>query len=170
MTESIRCAVITVSDRSYNGQRPDLAGPELVKSALNFGWSVKLTKLVPDEIQVISQCLLEIIKSEEVDLILTTGGTGCAPRDVTPEATLAVIERTVPGLAEAMRMNSLQHNAHGMLSRAVAGIAGTTLVINLPGSPQGAAENLMAIAPVIPHAIALIQSRPDVETEHQLKG
>jgi molybdenum cofactor synthesis domain-containing protein len=122
--------------------------------------------IVPDDQSGIEAWLMEACDSEEVDLILTTGGTGFSPRDQAPEATLAVIERATPGLAEAMRYASLQKTPHAMLSRAVAGIRGKTLIVNLPGSPRGASENLEVIIPVLGHAIALINDDPDAEIGH----
>jgi molybdenum cofactor synthesis domain-containing protein len=124
--------------------------------------------VVPDDSPSIQATLMDWADQARLDLILTTGGTGFAPRDVTPEATRAVIEREAPGLAEAMRAASLAKTPHAMLSRAVCGIRGRTLVINLPGSPKAARENLETILPAIPHAIALLRESPDSERGHLL--
>jgi molybdopterin adenylyltransferase len=169
MTEiksEIRTAVLTVSDRSYRGERPDRSGPALQKSIEELGWRLVLSSIVPDEFEDIQRTLTEWCQSGAVDLILTTGGTGFAPRDITPEATLAVIQRSAPGLAEVMRAESLKITPHAMLSRAEAGIRDRTLIINLPGSPKAAVENLELIAEVIPHAVELIRESPDAEAHH----
>jgi molybdenum cofactor synthesis domain-containing protein len=121
---------------------------------------VAWTAVVPDEQGEISEVLIRWTDENHADLILTTGGTGLSPRDVTPEATMAVIDRIVPGIAEAMRQASMQKTPHAMISRAVAGIRGKTLIINLPGSPKGALENLEAVLPALNHAIAKIQGDP----------
>jgi molybdopterin adenylyltransferase len=162
----IRTAVLTVSDRSYRGERPDRSGPALQNALEQLGWSLTLSAIVPDEIPVIQRTLLEWCSSGAVDLILTTGGTGFAPRDVTPEATQAVIQRPAPGLSEVMRAESLKVTAHAMLSRATAGIRERTLIINLPGSPKAAVENLIFISAVLPHAVELLRDSPDAEAHH----
>ena len=115
--------------------------------------------VVPDDLETIRETLVGLVQRKGTDLVLTTGGTGCGPRDVTPEATRAVIEREVPGLAEHMRAESLRHTPHAMLSRGVAGLAGQCLIINLPGSPKGATENLQAVLPALPHAVELIRGQ-----------
>jgi molybdenum cofactor synthesis domain-containing protein len=132
------------------------------------GWTVERQDLVPDERVDIQATLMDWTDNARLDLILTTGGTGFAPRDVTPEATRAVIEREAPGLAEAMRADSLRETPHAMLSRAVCGIRGRALIVNLPGSPKAVRENLETILPALPHAIALLQESPDSERGHQL--
>jgi molybdopterin adenylyltransferase len=168
MTEEapIIFAILTISDRSFQGLRPDLSGPALVQAVEERGWQVSSTKIVPDEIDLIRQVLQEWAVSEQMNIILTTGGTGFSRRDITPEATLAVIERSAPGLAEAMRQASLQVTPHAMLSRATAGIKGRVLIINLPGSPKAALENLAVIAPVLPHAVQLLTGDPGSEAGH----
>lgn len=163
----MRVGILTISDRSARGERPDASGPALVQAAQEQGWSVLRLEIVPDEQAVIQQKLADWCDSGELDLVLTTGGTGFSPRDVTPEATLAVIERAAPGLAEAMRAASLQATVHAMLSRAVAGIRKRTLIVNLPGSPKGALENLKVILPALPHAVELLRDEPDAEAGHQ---
>ncbi len=162
-----RVAVLTVSDRSARGERADVSGPVLVEQMKAVGWQLKGQAVLPDEQVQISAMLKEWADSGECDLILTTGGTGFAPRDVTPEATLAVVERATPGLAEAMRQASLRVTPHAMLSRAAAGIRKRTLIVNLPGSPKAAMENLAVLLPVLPHAIALLRDDPSSEQGHQ---
>lgn len=160
----IRVGILTVSDRSYRGERADASGPvirEMVEQEL--GATVTQEAVVPDEADRIAQTLREW--APLVDLILTTGGTGFAPRDVTPEATMAVIERHAPGLAEAMRAESLKKTPHAMLSRAVCGIRGRCLIVNLPGSPTAVRENLAVILPALPHAIRLLREEAQ-ESEH----
>jgi molybdenum cofactor synthesis domain-containing protein len=130
------------------------------------GWSVTKQAILPDDESAIRTALTEWAASGELDIILTTGGTGFAPRDVTPEATRQVIQREAPGLAEAMRAESLKKTPHAMLSRAVAGIRGRTLIVNLPGSPRGAVENLQTILPVLLHAIQLLTDDPNSEKSH----
>ena len=161
-----RVAILTVSDRSSSGQRADLSGPALQKLVQDYGWQLVESDIVPDEQEQIQTRLVSWADTGKVDLILTTGGTGFTRRDVTPEATLAVCQRMAPGLAEVMRASSLQVTPHGMLSRAVAGIRATTLIVNLPGSPKAAGENLAAIAAVIPHAVQMLQDDPDTESSH----
>ncbi len=163
---TIRVAVLTISDRSSRGERDDASGPALVEAVHAQGWEIVKTRIVPDEQAVIQQTLVEWCDEQKVSLILTTGGTGFSPRDVTPEATQAVIHRAAPGLAEAMRQESLRITPHAMLSRAVAGIRGATLIVNLPGSPKAAVENFNVILPVLPHAIDLLQEDPSAEAGH----
>lgn len=154
---NIKIGIITVSDRSSRGEREDLSGPEIKKWCDKMGYSVSEELIIPDEIEEIKKSLTALT-DKSLDLILTTGGTGFAPRDVTPEATRAVIEREAPGFAEVMRMRSLQITPHAMLSRAVSGIRKSTLIINLPGSPKGARENLEFIESAIPHALKLLRN------------
>ncbi|MCU0844220.1 MAG: molybdopterin adenylyltransferase [Spirochaetes bacterium] len=154
----IRVGIITVSDRSSRGEREDLSGPEIRRWAERMGHSVEAESIVPDERERI-QAELIAYASRGIDLILTTGGTGFAPRDVTPEATLAVIDRAAPGFAEAMRHRSLAITPHAMLSRAVAGIRGASMIVNLPGSPKAVRENLEVIEKAVPHAVELLRGR-----------
>ncbi len=166
-TPMLRFAILTVSDRSARGQREDLSGPALAAAVRARGWEVAHTAILPDDLPTLRDTLARWADSDAYNVILTTGGTGFAPRDVTPEATLAVVERLAPGLAEAMRAASLQITPHAMLSRAVAGIRGTTLIVNLPGSPKAAVENLEVIAPVLPHAVKLLRNDPEAEKGHR---
>jgi gephyrin len=164
----IRVGVLTVSDRSARGERADLGGPA-VAQAVAEQWPEATAverAIVPDERDQIAATLRRWTDETRLDLILTTGGTGFAPRDVTPEATRDIIEREAPGLAEVMRADSLRITPHAMLSRAVAGIRGRTLIVNLPGSPKGAVENLATILPALPHAIELLREEPDAEQHH----
>jgi molybdenum cofactor synthesis domain-containing protein len=163
---SIRIGIITISDRSSRGERPDESGPALVKAVSLQGWQVIRTELLPDEVEQVKNTLVEWADSGEMDVILTTGGTGFSPRDITPEATLAAIQRPTPGLAEAMRAAGLRFTPHAMLSRAIAGIRSRTLIINLPGSPKGALENLAVLVPVLPHAVQLLRDEPSAEVGH----
>jgi molybdenum cofactor synthesis domain-containing protein len=164
---TIRFGILTLSDRSSRGERADSSGPALANLIQAEGWSVVKQSLLPDEESVIREMLTSWADSGEMDVILTTGGTGFSPRDVTPEATRAIIERETPGLAEAMRAASLRITPHAMLSRIVAGIRRKTLIINLPGSPKGAVENLQVVVPVLPHAVQLLQEDPASESTHQ---
>jgi len=154
---NIKTGLITVSDRSSRGEREDLSGPELRKWCEKMNYTVSDELVVPDELDIIKNSLIEL-SDKGIDLILTTGGTGFAPRDVTPEATKAVIEKEAPGFAEVMRMRSLQITPNAMLSRAVAGIRKKTLIINLPGSPKGAKENIEFIEKAIPHGLKLLRN------------
>jgi molybdopterin adenylyltransferase len=164
----ISFAVITISDRSYQGVREDKTGPALIHLIQNNAWKVEKVIIIPDEFAIIKETLENISDNESIDVVLTTGGTGFSPRDITPEATYAVIDRLAPGLAEAMRINGLKITPHAMLSRAIAGIRGKTLIINLPGSPKAALENFETIIPVLPHAIDILANKPGGETGHQI--
>jgi molybdopterin adenylyltransferase len=163
---TIRFGILTASDRSSRGERADASGPALVRLVQEQGWSVNRQALLPDDQTAIRDLLAAWADGGEMDVILTTGGTGFSPRDVTPEATRAVIDREAPGLAEAMRAASLKITPHAMLSRIVTGIRRKTLIINLPGSPKGAVENLQVVIPVLPHAIQLLQEDPNSESTH----
>ena len=153
-------AVLTVSDRSFRGERPDACGPLVAEMLKNAGYEVVTTAIVPDEQAQIEEKLCQIADSGEVQLLVTTGGTGFAPRDVTPEATLSVCERLTPGIPEAMRYASMQVTNRAMLSRAQAGIRKGTLIINLPGSPKAAKENLEAVLPALSHGLEMLSGRP----------
>jgi len=163
----MRVAVLTISDRSSRGEREDRSGPVLVEMADRFGWEITHTSIVSDDQNEIEKLLIEWSDSGEMDVILTTGGTGFAPRDLAPEATRAVLDRLTPGLPEAMRSASLMKTPHAMLSRAVAGIRGRTLIVNLPGSPKAARENLEVIKTALPHAVQLLSDDPNAEKGHQ---
>ncbi len=154
---TLRFAILTVSDRSSRGERLDASGPALVELVQAQGWQIARQDIVPDDVEAIQEIFLTWSDSGEVDVILATGGTGFALRDVTPEATRAVVERFTPGLDEAMRAASLQVTPHAMLSRAISGIRKRTLIINLPGSPKGATENLQVVLPALEHAVKLLK-------------
>jgi molybdopterin adenylyltransferase len=162
----MRFGILTISDRSARGERPDLSGPALAEAVVARGWQVVETDIIPDEIEVIKFRLSAWADGGELDVVLTTGGTGFAPRDVTPEATRAILERLTPGLDEAMRAASLKVTPHAMLSRAVSGIRKQTLIVNLPGSPKGALENLQTILPVLEHALQLLREDPSGDEGH----
>lgn len=154
----ISVGILTVSDKGYRGEREDLSGPTIREMITeHLGARVELEAVVPDEFDIIKGTLMVWADEVGLDLILTTGGTGFSPRDVTPEATRAVIEREAPGLAEAMRAKGLGITPHSMLSRAVAGIRGRTLIVNLPGSPKAVRENLATILPALPHGIEILK-------------
>ena len=155
-----KAAVLTVSDRSFRGERPDGGGPLVVEILKNAGYAVTETAIVTDEKGRIEAALRQWCDREPVDLIVTTGGTGFAPRDVTPEATLAVCDRLTPGIPEAMRYASMQVTNRAMLSRAAAGIRKGTLIVNLPGSPKAARENLEAVLPALAHGLEMLSGRP----------
>jgi molybdenum cofactor synthesis domain-containing protein len=155
-----RAAVLTVSDRCYRGEYPDQDGPLITNLLQDAGYDVVLTAVVQDEQPQIEQFLEETADSGAVELIVTTGGTGLSPRDVTPEATLAVCKRLVPGIPEAMRHASMKITGRAMLSRAQAGIRKKTLIINLPGTPNAARDNLSAILPLLHHGLEMLSGRP----------
>lgn len=162
----MRIGILTVSDRSARGERPDLSGPAIEDVIVDQGWIVDRMEIIADELSDVVQVLAAWSDSGDLDIILTTGGTGFSPRDITPEALVEVIERDAPGLAEAMRAASLKITPHAMLSRAKAGIRGRTLIINLPGSPHAAIENLNVVLPVLEHAVELLSNDPDAEAGH----
>ena len=151
----ITVAVLTLSDKGSRGEREDLSGPLIEDMLKRIDAEVKFYEILPDEKENLKQKLIKY--SEKADLIFTTGGTGLSPRDVSPEATLEVIDRQIPGIAEAMRAEGLKNTSRAMLSRAVAGVKGRSLIINLPGSPKAVKENLAVILDVIPHAIEKIK-------------
>ncbi len=153
-------AILTVSDRSSRGEREDLSGKVLEEVLESSGFIVAEREVVPDDLEAVTEALLRFVDELKVDLVLTTGGTGMSPRDITPEATLKVIQKQVPGMAEAMRAFSLKKTPHAMLSRAICGIRGNTLIVNLPGSPTGARENLGVILPALPHGLSKLRGDP----------
>lgn len=158
----IRTAIVTVSDSAVAGTREDRSGPALETRVNELGWTVSARKLLPDEIQDIAAALIQLCDSGDVDVVLTTGGTGLAPRDVTPEAAGAVAHREVPGFGELMRAEGRKSTKFASLSRGVAVTRGKTLILTLPGSPRGAVDSLNAVADLIPHAVDLLHGR----TEH----
>lgn len=163
----VEVGILTVSDRAYSGEYLDKSGP-LITNILSrrLGWSSFEQAIVSDDLSDISE-QLEAWVNQGLHLILTTGGTGFSPRDMTPEATLQIITRQAPGIVEALRQASLQITQHAMLSRAVAGICKSTLIVNLPGSPKAVKENLDVLIPVLPHAITLISGNTEAESGHR---
>jgi len=165
---SVKVGILTISDRSALGERADASGPVIREFVLaRLSAQVGVEAVIPDDLTTIRDTLMEWCDQKLLDVILTTGGTGFAPRDVTPEATRAVIEREAPGLAEALRAESLKVTKHAMLSRAVCGLRGRTLIVNLPGSPKAVKENLETIAPVLPHAVELLRGESAAEAGHR---
>lgn len=159
----IRVGILTASTLGARGEREDTSGEAIRELVARIDARVESYRVVTDDRATIAQALREWSDAGQLDLILTTGGTGLSPNDVTPEATRAVIEREVPGFAEAMRLEGLKHTPRAMLSRAAAGVRGQTLIVNLPGSPKGVRESLGAILDVLPHALEILQRRP---TDH----
>jgi len=157
----LRAAVVTVSDSVFQGKKRDLSGAAVAEVLQQSGWSVEHTRVVSDDMAVIAATLREL-SSKGFEVIITTGGTGIAARDVTPEATRKVITREIPGLAEQMRREGARNEPRAALSRGVAGVAGNALIINVPGSPKGAGDSLRSIIALLPHAVDLLQGR----TEH----
>ena len=153
----IKVAIITVSDKGAQGQREDISGKTIENLLKKVKAQVVWYTIVPDELGLIKTTLIEAIEMYDADLVLTTGGTGLAQRDVTPEATRAVIEKSVPGISEIIRMESFKKTPHAILSRAIAGIRGKSIIINLPGSPKGVRESLNVILEALPHGIALLK-------------
>ena len=149
--------ILTISDRGWRGEREDRSGEAIKQLLAALDTQIVRYEIVPDEKEIISQKLIQWSDNEGIDLIITTGGTGLSPRDVTPEATSAVVERVVPGFAEAMRAESLKKTPMAVLSRGVAGIRGSSLIINLPGSPKAVRECLEVILPALPHAIEVLK-------------
>ena len=163
MPHSFCAKILVLSDAGFRGQREDLSGPAIRAKLEARGWSVTACEILPDDFEAIRVRLLAWTVANDCDAILTTGGTGLAPRDVTPEATRSVIEREIPGLAELMRSEGLKKTRRAALSRGVAGVRNGKLIVNLPGSPRGASESLESIIDLLPHAIDICQGR----TEHQ---
>jgi molybdenum cofactor synthesis domain-containing protein len=153
----MKAAVLTLSDKGARGEREDRSGPALETWLAERGVTVLHSEIVPDDLDIIYVKLEGWADSGAFDLILTTGGTGVSPRDVTPDVTRKIVEREIPGFGEVMRRTSMEKTPHAMISRAIAGIRNRTLIINLPGSPGGAVENLAAVWPAVPHAVAKIQ-------------
>jgi len=156
----LRAAVLTISTSRAAHPGEDQSGPALVRYAQELGAEIAVAELIPDDLDLISAALRRYCDAEGCELVLTTGGTGFAPSDVTPEATRAVIDREAPGIAEAMRAASRPHTRNWMLSRAIAGIRGRTLIVNFPGSPRSIRQAGEAIAPALPHAVALASGEP----------
>jgi molybdopterin adenylyltransferase len=152
-----RAGIITVSDKGSQGKREDKSGPVIAEMLAGAAVSIVETVIIPDEVEQIVAALIRMADEEKLDLILTTGGTGVSPRDLTPDATRQVLDKEIPGLAEAMRAASMKITPHAMISRAMAGIRGRSLIINLPGSPKGARENLSVVLPALTHAMEKIQ-------------
>jgi molybdenum cofactor synthesis domain-containing protein len=170
MTASpIRIAIITLSDRVAAGKSQDESGMVIRHLVASLNSQIIAQKVFPDDAEQLAAELRRLADHEGAEVILTTGGTGLSPRDVTPEATLAVIDRRVPGMEEAMRAVGLAKTPYAMLSRAVAGVRGHTLIINLPGNPKGVQENLEVILPVLPHAVKLLRAEKVQDAEHQFK-
>lgn len=151
--------VLTLSDKGARGEREDISGQVIQEMVASFG-QVEHYKVVPDDVEQIVEVLVEWADTHKLDLVLTTGGTGLSPRDVTPEATMRVIDWQIPGMAEAMRAVSMQVTPHAMLSRALAGVRGQTMIINLPGSPKGVRENLAVVLPALEHGLLKLKGDP----------
>lgn len=164
----VRVAILTVSDRSARGEREDLSGPALIQACRQRGWKIIAAQIVSDEPEEMRLVLADWSQTGDIDLILTTGGTGVAPRDNTPEATRAIIEKEVPGIAESIRAASLKITPHAMISRGVCGIRRKTLIVNLPGSPKAAVESLDVFASIVVHAIELLQDDRHAEKGHSI--
>ena len=162
----MRAAVVTVSDRSFRGERPDGSGPVLQRLLAAAGAEVSHASVVPDDAAIIGALLVRLADSDGCELIFTTGGTGLSPRDVTPEATLQVIDRRVPGMEEAIRQESLRQTPYAMLSRGVVGVRGRTLIVNVPGSPKAAHECFGVVQPVLAHAVTLLRNENPYEVHH----
>jgi molybdopterin adenylyltransferase len=152
--------ILTLSDKGSKGERDDASGPLIQEMVKALPGQVIHYEIIPDEKDLIIEALKRSADQLRADLILTTGGTGLSPRDVTPDATLAVIDKEVPGFAEAMRAESLKKTPHAMISRAVVGIRGASLIVNLPGSPKSVRENLSVILPALPHALSKLKGDP----------
>jgi molybdopterin adenylyltransferase len=163
MSVGINAVIITVSDACSRGERKDESGAALAELLKEMGARIIGAEIVPDDLEPLTDKLRDYADRDDVNLVITTGGTGVAPRDNTPEATRAVIEREAPGLAEAMRMETLKQTPMSMISRGVCGIRSNALIVNLPGSPAGVRSCFAVIKPVLPHAIALLAGKPHAE-------
>jgi molybdenum cofactor synthesis domain-containing protein len=163
---AVRVGILTVSDRSYAGLRDDLSGPALAEQVRELGWELVWQDTLPDDRDLLAEFLKKQCDSQEIDLLLSTGGTGFARRDVTPEATQDVVEKNAPGLAEVIRAESLKITPHAMLARNTAGIRRKTLIVNLSGSPKAAREQFSFIQEALPHAVQLLREDPGAENEH----
>jgi molybdenum cofactor synthesis domain-containing protein len=153
----MRVALITISDSAAQGSRPDKSGPALAEQCGKLGWEIVSAEILPDDREKIEKRLSALGDSGSADLILTAGGTGIGPRDSTPEATAAICSKLVPGIGEVMREKGRQGNPRAVLSRAMAGVRGRSLIVNVPGSPRGAVESLDAVAEILPHAVEVLR-------------
>jgi molybdenum cofactor synthesis domain-containing protein len=164
---AMKVGILIISDRGSRGEYEDRSGPVIAEMlAEQTEWQNSQRAIIPDDFETIERTMTEWCDAA-VNLILTSGGTGFAPRDITPEATRRVIEREAPGIAEAVRAESLKITRHAMLSRAVAGIRGQTVIINMPGNPKAVRENLDILLPILPHALELLTEAPDTESQHR---
>ena len=155
-----KVVILTISDRGSKGEREDASGPLIREMVTDLPGKVVHYEIIPDEKDLIAEALKKSVDEWRADLVLTTGGTGLSPRDVTPDATLMVIDKEVPGFSEAMRAESLKKTPHAMISRAMVGIRGSSLIVNLPGSPKSVRENLAVILPALPHALSKLKGDP----------
>ena len=166
----IKAGVLTISDKGFEGKRKDESGPLVAEILTKAGYIVAKQSIVPDNLEKIVECLITWVDKENLNLIVTTGGTGVSPTDITPEAMLKVIKYQIPGMAEAMRAASLTKTPHAMLSRAMVGVRGDSLIINLPGSPGGAKENLAVILPALNHGLDKISGDMSDCSQHESLG
>lgn len=166
----IKAGVLTISDKGFEGKRKDESGPLVAEILTKAGYIVAKQSIVPDDCEKIVECLITWVDKENLSLIVTTGGTGVSPTDITPEAMLKVIKYQIPGMAEAMRAASLTKTPHAMLSRAMVGVRGDSLIINLPGSPGGAKENLAVILPALNHGLDKISGDMSDCSQHESLG
>ena len=157
----IHAAVLTISDSASNGKRADASGPAVRERLEQLGWSVSVVETIPDEVEQISDRLATLADGGQLSAIFTTGGTGVAPRDVTPEATRTILDREIPGFGEMMRARGLEATPLAALSRSLAGTRGSVLIVNLPGSPKGAVQSLDAIVELVPHVLELLRGHTD---------